>query len=111
MTRASIIDVEREPPRRSAAHKSTALPLLSRVLAAILGGYLLASAAAVFLAAALPTGRAEGVLAGMQFSFAVYTGAVIWSFSPVALSRVWVGLLLPAGLLAAFGWLLPRIGI
>ncbi|MDM0019340.1 hypothetical protein [Variovorax saccharolyticus] len=111
MTRTSNIDAERGRPRRAAARAPRALPLLSRVLAAILGGYLLASAAAVFLAAVLPTGRAEGVLAGMQFSFAVYTGAVIWSFSPVALSRVWAGLLLPTGLLAASGWLLPRAGV
>lgn len=87
------------------------IPLLSRILAAVLGGYALASAAAIFLAAVLPMPRAEGVLAGMQLSFAIYAGAVIWSFSPVALSRVWGVLLMPAALLAAFGWLLPRAGL
>lgn len=89
------------------------MPLLSRFLAAVLGGYLLASAAAIFLAATFPAtaaARAEGVLAGMQLAFIVYTGAVIWSFSPVPQSRVWAGLLVPAALLAAVGWLLPHLG-
>jgi hypothetical protein len=69
--------------------------VLSRLLAAVLGGYLLASALAVFLATVLSAPRAEAVLAGMLWSFAVYVLAVIWAFSPVSPGRVWLGLLLP----------------
>ena len=80
--------------------------VLSRLLAAVLGGYLLASALAVFLATVLSEPRAESVLAGMLWSFAVYVLAVIWAFSPVSPGRVWLGLLLPAVVMvAASAWL------
>ncbi|ACY32706.1 hypothetical protein CtCNB1_1960 [Comamonas thiooxydans] len=75
--------------------------LLSRLLAAVVGGYLLASALAVFLATVLPASRAEAVLAGMQWSFALHVLAVIWAFSPVSHGRVWLGLMLPACVMAA----------
>jgi hypothetical protein len=86
------------------------LRLLSRVAAAVFGGYALAAAVAFFLAAVLPTGRAEAVIGGMQFSFAVHAVAVIWAFSPVALMRVWLWLLLPAVVLAGLGWSLRGVG-
>jgi len=86
------------------------LRLLSRVAAAVFGGYALAAAVAFFLAAVLPTGRAEAVIGGMQFSFAVHAVAVIWAFSPVALMRVWSWLLLPAVVLAGLGWSLRGVG-
>lgn len=80
--------------------------VLSRLLAAVLGGYLLASALAVFLATVLSEPRAESVLAGMLWSFPAYLLAVIWAFSPVSPGRVWLGLLLPSVVLAgASAWL------
>lgn len=80
------------------------LALLSRVLAAVLGGYLLASAWAVFCGLVFP-GGVEAVLAGVQLSFTWYVAAVVWAFSPVPLSRVWRGLLVPAvALLALARW-------
>ena len=75
--------------------------LLSRLLAAVVGGYLLASVLAVFLATVLSAPRAESVLAGMQWSFALHVLAVIWAFSPVSHGRVWLGLMLPACVMAA----------
>ena len=84
------------------------LGLLSRVTAAVLGGYLLASAWVVFCGVALP-GRAEAVLAGVQLSFVVYVGAVVWAFAPVPLGRVWMGLLVPAVALAGLAALLARL--
>lgn len=86
------------------------LLLLSRVAAAVFGGYALAAAVAIFLAAVLPASRAEGVIAGMQLSFVAYTAAVIWAFSPISLVRAWVGLLLPAAVLAGSGWGLRGMG-
>jgi hypothetical protein len=93
-------------------HLSTAYPglcLLSRVAAAVLGGYLLASAWSVFAGTVFP-GGAEAVLAGVQLGFAVHVAAVIWAFSPVPLGRVWAGLLLPAAALAALAVVLARWG-
>ncbi|WP_370679472.1 hypothetical protein [Comamonas sp. GB3 AK4-5] len=76
--------------------------ILSRLLAAVLGGYALASAVAVLLAAALPIPRAEAVLAGMQWSFVAHVVVAIWAFSPVSQARMWGWLLgLSAAILAA----------
>ncbi|ABX35917.1 hypothetical protein Daci_3279 [Delftia acidovorans SPH-1] len=83
---------------------------VSRLLAAVFGGYALASALAAFLAAALPGARVDAVLAGMQWSFALHALAVIWAFSPVSAGRVWLGLLVPAALMGGAALLLARNG-
>ena len=93
-------------PHSSRIHPG--LLVLSRLLAAIFGGYALASALAVFLAAALPGARADAVMAGMQWSFVLHVLAVVWAFSPVAVARVWLGLLLPTAALGAASLLLAR---
>lgn len=85
------------------------MQIVSQVMAAILGGYALASAAAIFLGAVLPFPRAEAVMAGTLMSFAVYTAAVIWVFAARNARRAWLGLLLPAAGLAAAGLLLARV--
>ena len=85
-------------------------PVLSRLAAAVFGGYALAAATAVCLATVLPSARADAVLAGMQLSFVVHTLAVVWAFSPVRPARVWLGLLAPTVVLALLGWLWPRLG-
>ena len=87
-------------PNTPSAHPG--LSVLSRLLAAVFGGYLLASALAFFLAA---------VLAGMQWSFALHALAAVWAFSPVSPvspGKVWLGMALPALLLAAGAWVLGR---
>lgn len=77
--------------------------LFGLVLAAVIGGYSLASGAAIFLGAVLPMARAEAVLAGTLLSFAIYTVAIIWVFSARNLKLAWLGLMLPALLLAGSG--------
>ena len=91
-----------------AAHAG--LSLLSRLLAAVLGGYALASALALWLGAVLPAPRAEAVLAGIQWSFAAHVAAVIWAFSPVSPTRVWGGLLTLVALLLAASVVLGPAG-
>ncbi|CAB5716267.1 Protein of uncharacterised function (DUF3649) [Delftia tsuruhatensis] len=86
------------------------LLVLSRLLAAVFGGYALASALAAFLAGALPGARVDAVLAGMQWSFVLHLLAVIWAFSPVSVGRVWLGLLVPTAVLGAVALLLARNG-
>lgn len=86
------------------------LLVMSRLLAAVFGGYALASALAVFLAAALPGTRADAVMAGMQWSFVLHTLAVVWAFSPVSVAKVWLGLLVPTAALGAASLLLARGG-
>lgn len=97
--------------RSSSAFACASLLLSSRIAAAVAGGYALAAATAIFLASVLPASRAEGVIAGMQLSFVVYTAAVVWAFSPISLARAWAGLLLPAAVLAGLGWGLSMRGM
>ena len=75
-------------PFRLAAH----LPLVSRIVAAVLGGYALAALTSV-ATLALPMERGEAVLTGMMLSFIVYAIAVIWVFAASSALRAWAGLL------------------
>ncbi|WP_429597893.1 DUF3649 domain-containing protein [Variovorax sp. PvP013] len=75
-------------------------PLVSRIVAAVAGGYALAALASVAVLA-LPVSRPQAVLAGMLMSFAVYAGAVVWVFAVRSARRAWTGLLLAAAPLLA----------
>lgn len=79
-------------------------PLLSRVVAALLGGYALAALTSV-AAVALPISRTEAVLTGMQLSFVVYALVVVWVFAVRSATRAWVGLLVAAVPLVLAAWL------
>lgn len=81
-------------------------PLVSRIVAAVFGGYALAALTSV-AAVALPLRRTEAVFTGMLLSFLAYTSAVIWVFAVRSATRAWVGLLMaavPLGLAAWFVW-------
>lgn len=82
--------------------------MLSRSAAAILGGYALTSAVVIFLGAVLPLPKSQAILAASLASFAVYTAAIVWVFAVQDNRRAWLGLLLPAVVLAVLGWWLGR---
>jgi hypothetical protein len=69
--------------------------LLSRLVAAIVGGYALASLAAI-ASLALPLQTTQAVITGQLVSFLVYAGAVVWVFAVRSARRAWLGLLLAA---------------
>lgn len=96
--------------RRVFARVWRQLPLISRILAALFGGYALAALFSV-AALALPMEKTQAVFTGMLGSFIVYTLAVIWVFAVRSATRAWVGLLvagLPIGLAAL--WVLKGQG-
>ncbi len=76
------------------------LAVASRTVAAIGGGYALASAAAACLAVWLPLPRVDAVVAAQMLSFVVYACAVIWVFATYSAWRAWAGVMAPALLLA-----------
>lgn len=80
--------------------------VLSRTLAAILGGYALASVSAVFCAVALPTARGQAVLTGMLVAIVVAACAALWAFATRTALRAWLGILVPTLVLAAASRLL-----
>lgn len=78
-------------------------PLLSRIVAALFGGYALAALASV-AALALPIPKTQAVLTGMLASFAIYAGAVIWVFAVRSAWRAWTGMLIAAVPLLLAAW-------
>lgn len=78
-------------------------PLMSRIAAALLGGYALAALSSVAVLA-LPISKPQAVLTGMLASFLIYAGAVIWVFAVRSARRAWAGLLIVAAPLLAVAW-------
>lgn len=76
------------------------LAVTSRLLAAVVGGYMLASLASVCLTLWLPISRADAVVSGMLSSFVFYLLAVIWCFACRTAARAWFGVLVPSAILA-----------
>ena len=79
------------------------LAVTSRTLVAGAGGYALAavSTAALTLALAGPLPRVEAVMTATLLSWLVYACAIGWAFYARTAWRAWLGVLLPALLLAA----------
>lgn len=90
-------------PASRAPSVSYRLAVLSRILAAALGGYLLAAACAAGLALALAHAmpRAEAVLSATMLAWLAYALAAAWAFHARNAWRAWAGVLLPALLLGA----------
>lgn len=71
------------------------LGVASRTLAALFGGYGLASLAVAACAVALPMARSDAVLTGMMVGLVVQAAAAIWVFSAASALRAWLGLAAP----------------
>ncbi|VVQ05297.1 DUF3649 domain-containing protein [Pseudomonas fluorescens] len=86
------------------------LAVISRVLAAVLGGYLVAALASVSLSLWLPMARAEAVVTGMMTSFLAYLVAVLWCFACRSAWQAWWGLIVSSLVLAALSGLAYWVG-
>lgn len=80
--------------------------LFSLIMAALLGGYALATTAGIFLGGVLSASRGNAVVTGNLLSFSIYAAAVIWVFTVRRPLYVWLGLIVSTGLLAGAGLLL-----
>lgn len=78
-------------------------PLVSRIVAALFGGYALAALSSVAVLA-LPLSKPQAVLTGMLASFAIYAGAVIWVFAVRSALKAWAGLIVVAAPLLLAAW-------
>lgn len=76
----------------------------SRVLAAAVGGYVLTSALAVFMALLLPIARAQAVIAASDMGFLIYLPILLWVFHARSATRAWFWLLSWTGALALLCW-------
>lgn len=68
------------------------LNVLSRCLAASIGGYALASASSAFIAGVMPAAPAQAAVTGMMLGFVVYVVAALWVFACSRAWRAWLGL-------------------
>ncbi|MET1068810.1 MAG: DUF3649 domain-containing protein [Pseudomonas prosekii] len=86
------------------------LAVTSRVLAAVVGGYVVAALASVSLSLWLPMARAEAVVTGMMTSFLAYLVAVLWCFACRSAWQAWLGMLVPSLVLGAISALAYWMG-
>ncbi|PVZ26138.1 Protein of unknown function [Pseudomonas sp. URIL14HWK12:I9] len=75
------------------------LAVTSRIVAAIVGGYLVAVLASLCVSWGLPMARLQAVMTAMMISFVVWLVAVIWCFACASATRAWLGVGLGALLL------------
>lgn len=84
------------------------LAVASRVLAAAGGGYALAAFFTTTVALLVRTPREEAAMLAAVPSFLVLAGAVIWAFIARTALRAWLGIGLPALVLAGLTWWLAH---
>lgn len=70
------------------------LSVLSRSIAAIVGGYVLSNLLAVLTSYLLPMQTADSVLLSLQLSFLFYSIVIIFVFSTKTAGKAWLGLLI-----------------
>lgn len=80
--------------------------VVSRIAAAVLGGYALATALSIALAGIMSGPRADAVLAATILSFTIHLAAILWAFAARCAGRAWLGLLVPTALAGALAALL-----
>ncbi|MBL4798691.1 MAG: DUF3649 domain-containing protein [Oleispira sp.] len=78
----------------------TGLSVLSRSIAAIVGGYVLSNLLATFISYLLPMPTVDSVLMSLQLSFLFYSIIIIWIFSAKTANQAWLGLLIACAISA-----------
>ncbi|CAM2851797.1 DUF3649 domain-containing protein [Janthinobacterium lividum] len=102
MQAPAITETIEKPARlRLSADAAYRLGVASRSVAAIVGGYVLAALVTILLSVSLPMARSEAVMTATLLSFAIYTCAVMWVFATRSALRAWLGLAIPATVIAA----------
>lgn len=79
--------------------------VFSRIIAAVLGGYALASVSAAALAIWLPMRRVDAVVTASMLAFVIYSVAIMWVFAARSTTRAWAGIMLPTAALGGLFWL------
>lgn len=82
------------------------MAVLSRAVAAILGGYALAAFGGSCIALLMRTSRAEAALTGMMSGFLIYALAVLWTFAARRTRTALIGLALPTAATGALYYFL-----
>ncbi|MBU2892303.1 DUF3649 domain-containing protein [Colwellia sp. D2M02] len=85
--------------------------VFSRILAAALGGYALATSSSLLITQLLMSlvGKYQGIHIGLMLGFLVYTGAVMWAFSVTTATRAWLGLVKLNVIFLLLTWALMQV--
>ena len=88
------------------------VPILSRTLAALVGGYVFTYAFTAALARLLPLDNVDSMIVASLLSIVIYTFAILWAFAARHQWSAWMGAALAAPLGAIGFWpqLLERLG-
>jgi hypothetical protein len=81
------------------------LAVLSRSIAAIVGGYAIASLSSVLMSLALPASRPEAVQTGLLLTIPIWVAVWIWAFSARRVVAVWRGLAGAAVVMGALAYI------
>lgn len=92
--------------------RSTAWSTISRIAAALLGGYLFTYAFTAALARLLPLDKVDALIIATLLSFLVYTLAILWVFTCRSARKAWAGmaLALPLSVIGFWPQWLERLG-
>gem|GEM_PF-163283 len=80
------------------------LALASRIVAALLGGYALATAFTVALGRSLSLPGDDAFHTAALPAFLLYLGAAIWAFYAATATRAWLGVAAPTAVFAVLAW-------
>ena len=75
--------------------------VLSRIAAAIGGGYALSTVATIAIACWLPVHKYDAMLSGLMMGYVVYPCAVMYAFAARTALKAWAGLLILTAALSA----------
>lgn len=90
----AVISGKRLVEKMNNVKSHTALLILSRSFAAIVGGYVLSNLVAIFISYLLPMSVVDSVLMSLQLSFLLYSFVIIWVFSVKTATKAWLGLVI-----------------
>ena len=78
--------------------------VVSRICAALFGGYAAAAALSVLLARLLPLSKPNTTTAAIMATALLYLGAMLWAFAARSPSRAWAVLVAVALAASALSW-------
>jgi hypothetical protein len=87
-------------------------PTISRICAALLGGYCFTYAFTAALARLLPLDKVDALVVASLLSFLIYTLAILWAFTCRSTRKAWAGmaLALPLSIVGFWPQWMERLG-
>lgn len=90
-------------------HPYYRLLVLSRIIAAVVGGYAFSTMVILILTYLLPLPQKDALMLSTMLSYIIYLLTIIWVFSVKTVRTAWIGMIASTGLLGALAFLLHCI--